>query len=269
MKALILIFLTVSVAAAFPPAPHHTLFGVVKNHIGTPLGTGGSTIILSGPNGEVLRGPIDTGVAPGMNYMLQVAQDADKVSQLYRPTAMLPTSPFTIQVIIGQTSYVPIQMQGQVRVLGDSGKSTRLDLTLGVDSDGDGLPDAWEQDMIDFDPSDGINNLGDVRPGDDTDGDGMTNLAEYIAGTYPFEKTDALRLEIKEVVDGVAKFEFVMITGRTYRITGSVDGKTWTNESVTIGEDSVAYHLADSITVAHASVEVGENTNKLFKLHVE
>ena len=31
---------------------------------------------------------------------------------------------------------------------------------------------------------------------DDTDGDGMSNLAEYISGNYAFDKKDGLRLDI-------------------------------------------------------------------------
>jgi len=53
------------------------------------------------------------------------------------------------------------------------------------DQDGDGLPDEWEQIIVDEDPDDYINNLWDVVPGDDYDGDGLTNLQEYDAGTDP------------------------------------------------------------------------------------
>jgi len=53
------------------------------------------------------------------------------------------------------------------------------------DTDGDGLADAWEQIIIDHDPDDDIEDIGDVLPGHDYDGDGLTNLQEYQNGTDP------------------------------------------------------------------------------------
>ncbi|NJK91337.1 MAG: LamG domain-containing protein [Blastochloris sp.] len=56
-----------------------------------------------------------------------------------------------------------------------------LDLT-NPDSDQDGLSDAWEQQIIDANLTDGITSLADVRPEDDFDGDGMSNFYEYKYG---------------------------------------------------------------------------------------
>ena len=54
-----------------------------------------------------------------------------------------------------------------------------------LDSDTDGLPDAWEQQIIDADPNDGITNIDDVLPGDDFDDDGVTNADELANGISP------------------------------------------------------------------------------------
>jgi hypothetical protein len=56
-------------------------------------------------------------------------------------------------------------------------------IASGVDTDGDGMADAWE--LIYF---------GSIaaNPGDDADGDGASNLQEYLAGTNPTDATDAL-----------------------------------------------------------------------------
>jgi len=53
------------------------------------------------------------------------------------------------------------------------------------DVEGDGLPDSWEQQIIDDDTGDGINTVQDVLPEDDYDGDTVSNEDEYLAGTDP------------------------------------------------------------------------------------
>ena len=54
-----------------------------------------------------------------------------------------------------------------------------------IDADADGLPDAWEQQIVDADPNDGISAIADVLPGDDFDGDGLSNQGEYRQSYQP------------------------------------------------------------------------------------
>ncbi|MBB5351255.1 hypothetical protein HNR46_001491 [Haloferula luteola] len=54
-----------------------------------------------------------------------------------------------------------------------------------VDTDQDGLPDLFEQWVIDANPDDAITSLADVLPDDDFDGDDQTNRDEYLAGSDP------------------------------------------------------------------------------------
>ena len=44
--SLALILSVLSSVAAFPPAPHHLIYGVIKNEQGKPLETGDATVIL-------------------------------------------------------------------------------------------------------------------------------------------------------------------------------------------------------------------------------
>lgn len=60
-----------------------------------------------------------------------------------------------------------------------------INATPVVDSDGDGLPDFWEQRIVDADPGDTVAGIHQVLPGGDFDGDGLTNLSEYLYGTDP------------------------------------------------------------------------------------
>lgn len=58
------------------------------------------------------------------------------------------------------------------------------------DEDGDGLPDEWEEQIIDDDPDDDIETIEDVKPNDDYDEDGFTNKEEYEADTDPTDPDD-------------------------------------------------------------------------------
>lgn len=211
------LLLTAAGAAALPPAPHHTLFGTIRDNLGHPL-AGGEVAVLTAA-GLVDRAPVTLGGVPGQNYQLHLPMDAGATGTPYRPTAMLPLMPFTMRVTLNGATYLPTRFQGGATVnLGEPGGRTRLDLFLGLDSDGDGLPDDWERDVLDSDPADGLRTLADVRPGDDADGDGLSNLAEYVAGTYAFERADGLALEIVEVNPYRVRLRFLSITGRTYRV---------------------------------------------------
>ena len=59
-------------------------------------------------------------------------------------------------------------------------------LAPGPDSDGDGIPDAWELSWF--------GNLMTANGTSDFDGDGMSDKAEYLAGTSPVDREDNLRI---------------------------------------------------------------------------
>ncbi len=56
-------------------------------------------------------------------------------------------------------------------------------IARGIDSDANGLPDAWERENF---------GLVGINPNADTDGDGASNLQEYLADTDPNDDTDVL-----------------------------------------------------------------------------
>lgn len=264
--------LATPMAFAFPPAPHHTFYGVVRNDHGTPLGAGAGTIILSSDSTEIARVPVDPSIGPGINYTLHVSMDAGTLAQLYTPTAMRPTMPFTIRVEMGATSYVPLEIDGKAWTIGQPGERTRLDLTLGVDSDRDGIPDAWERDIIDSDPNDGYKTLADVKPGDDADNDGLTNLQEYLAGTYALDELDGVAVEVVNVTGGIAQLRFLAVTGRTYRLRSSTDNKTWRDQVFSVkstGEDPIGRYRAIDVRTLNVYVPWANSRGGFFQLFAE
>ena len=172
------------------------------------------------------------GTTPGINYLLKVPMDSGATSNLYHPAAMRMAMPFKIRVLIGAQVYLPIEMIGDLAKIGQPGEETLLNLTLGEDTDGDGLPDAWERALLGQGKT-----LSDINPGDDTDGDGMSNLDEYISGNYAFDKNDGLRLDIvqKQEADVVWNSWY---KGANLYDQGVINLKEWSNLSFKIkGEE--------------------------------
>ncbi len=96
-----------------------------------------------------------------------------------------------------------------------------------ADSDGDGLPDLWEEAHgTDRTMPDGAA---------DPDGDGQANLAEYQAGTDPQDPASVLRIEVAgpAAADGTVRLRFLAVAGRTYRVQvrAVVAGAAWTDLS--------------------------------------
>lgn len=93
---------------------------------------------------------------------------------------------------------------------------TIIDNDANVDNDGDGMTDAFELQFF--------GNATNAAATADADGDGYSNLAEYIAGTVPTNAASRLTLIAPPpdfLVDG--------LTGRTYVIQASatLDGTNW------------------------------------------
>jgi hypothetical protein len=77
-----------------------------------------------------------------------------------------------------------------------------------TDTDSDGLPDAIENQIINADPDDNISNFADVVPGGDYDGDGITNLAEFLAETNAVDPASQTRTDSDG--DGIPDFKEIL-----------------------------------------------------------
>jgi hypothetical protein len=73
----------------------------------------------------------------------------------------------------------PDQIDSDNDGVGDACDDFPNDPEYWLDTEGDGMPDAWELHIVDADPCDGINSCSDVLSDDDYDGDGWSNITEY------------------------------------------------------------------------------------------
>lgn len=239
-------------AIAFPPAPNHTFYGVVRDEMGDPIVVTNAVVTLETITGVQVKTTVTPNLAPGMNYRLSVPMDSGLTSDNYKPTALRPTVSFTIKVKIGTVTYLPLELHGSYANLGKPAQRTHLDLTLGEDSDGDGLPDAWERALIDM--LGGGLTLADIRPGDDSDHDGMTNLQEYLAGTYAFDPEDGFRLAVAGQQNGHPLLEFLAIRGRTYTLLASSNLTAWAAVPFRVEADGTNAPLRESYAATDVSL---------------
>jgi hypothetical protein len=81
-----------------------------------------------------------------------------------------------------------------------------------LDSDSDGLPDEWELQYFSSisDPQ--------ASPNADPDGDGFTNLQEYLAGTNPLDANSCLKIDVASVAGSTATIQFTAVAGKTYSV---------------------------------------------------
>ena len=259
-------------ALAFPPAPYHTLYGMVRDEMGNPLMSGSAVVTLTTATGVSISTTIVPNLAPGMNYRLEIPMDAGLTSTAFKPTALRPYVGIRLMVVNGGQTYYPMEVKANFSNLGQPAMSTRMDMTLGVDSDGDGLPDAWEYLMIEMGYG---QTLADIRPQDDSDGDGISNYDEYIAGTYAFDPTDGFKLNIVGIQDNKPLLEFMVLPGRCYTVEGSTDMKSWStvnfrDQANGAGAPPQSSYPAADVRTLRVAVEItAEKTAMFFRARVQ
>ena len=143
-------------------------------------------------NGKLRKVAFFVKALPGMSSPLVLA-DAGASGEYGRD--------FTWSQVVSHTN-------GQLRVVSET-----------FDSNGNGLPDWWEERYFEGPTS------ADALADDDSDG--MTNLQEFLAGTDPLDAASALRLQVMGREAGGWRFSFESVAGKNYRVEASADLLDW------------------------------------------
>jgi hypothetical protein len=126
-----------------------------------------------------------------------------------------------VSLILGtnRLNFLAYDFQGNL-VASDAVVVTSTAAGGGQDSDGDGLPDIWEA-------ANGLSSYFN-EAALDYDGDGLTNLQEYLAGTHPLDATSYLKIQALSSADGI-RLNFQAVAGRSYKIQycESLAGNPW------------------------------------------
>ena len=258
----------------FPPSPYYTLYGIVRDQVGQTVSAEGAEVILYKGSEEIARTPIHSSGRLDQNYELNIRLDQNRSGlPAYSEKALAVQGSFNLAVEINGALFYPIETSGNLTA-GNGGERVQMDLNLGEDSDGDGLPDVWEQWQLyqaGYHPDeDGnwpialIDKLGDF------DKDGQSNWLEYVAGTFAGDATEYFDLKIKEKADERVRFAFYAISGKTYTIERTTDMKVWERVAFAIGDAGSGAEVwrAEDVAIVSAYVDPEGEDRTLYRLTV-
>lgn len=263
----------IGVSHAFPPAPHYTLYGTVRDQVGQTLNAQGASVITFRNNDETGRTPILSRGNGDWNYSLDVSLDMMRNgTRLYSPDAVASQGIFSLAVEMNGALFYPIEVGGGLTA-GKGGERVRLDLTLGEDTDRDGLPDVWEQwQLYQAGRAQGETgwDLSAIDREGDFDSDGQSNWIEYLAGTFAGDSTEFLTLDIREKSAEAVHLEFYGITGKAYSVQRSTDLKTWERVpfALTSGGANAETHQASASGILQAFIAATEASEATYRLEV-
>jgi hypothetical protein len=223
-------------AMAYPPGPYHVLYGTVRDQYGTPLSSAQAQVLFITTNGIQVSAPIVPGISgPGINYLLKVPLDSGVTPDLYQPNVSVPGTGSKLLVVIGTVTNLPIEMATTNLVLGQWAQTTEVNLTLGVDSNGDGIPDAWEYIFL---ATIGTNiPLTSITAKSVLTPDGLTILQEYLLGTYIFDPGDPLRITFIGFTNKSPILQFPIVISRSYTLLASTNLYNWSPVNFNLPSD--------------------------------
>ena len=257
-------------AMAGLPLPSLTFYGMFLDEFGWPY-PGDDYVEVYAQGVKIATHTLIPAVGNEYNFLLRVPYDTGGKLDDYSPDVISPGDNVQIR-LVDNGSGQPVISTNFICTL-PAGSVVRFNARSGTDSLGDGLTDELRQwiwsalgDGTPFSPS-------KVRATDDSDGDGVSNLDEFLAGTDPANAEDVLAVAISRTAyPGVTQLQFFAVPGKSYQVqTGTLtdQGVTWSTATFASSPDA-AGTLTKAVGLGHyLSVFVSAATEaQLFRVTV-
>lgn len=196
------------------PAPSLTFYGMLVDEFGWPYANN-VTVTVSAGGLVVLSKSLHPAAGKNYNFIFRVPYDTGVVE--YSSASVTLGDVIDITLSAADTGKVLIHRT--ITVMVPPGTVLNVNLSSGTDSVGDGLPDElrywiWQSLGLPgpFDPK-------AIKAGDDSDGDGVSNLDEFLAGTDPANASDVFTVSLTDSgVPAVGQLTFFSVPGKTYQV---------------------------------------------------
>lgn len=256
------------------PQPMIVYYGQALDDFGWPYMRDATVLLRRGTN-DIAEHAISGSLSPGVNFALYAPLDDGRDTNRYVGTAVRTGEVVTI-VVQDTWGERTLLETNSIPAVTKPGDLILVNVTAGTDSDGDGLPDEWEQWLVDLSTNPAIASVADIHAEDDFDGDGVPNGDEYRAGTFAFLDYDYFFLERSRLsAQGWWLIQFLSVPGKVYRLYEAYQVPTYPGDTWSPG----VYSTSDGGALGAGVVE-GDggwtslyipmtNSPRAYKMHVE
>ncbi len=262
-------FLAVLQLHAATPMPSLIFFGTLSDEFGWPYQSD-VVVDVYAEGLKIMSQEITPALGRDYTFVLRVPYGSPGGAD-YSPDVVTPGDNVSIKIATLDRSVTLISTNFVCNL--PAGSVVNFNAAAGADSLGDGLPDELRRWIW--------SNLGkgeafqsyNYRGEDDSDGDGVSNLDEYLAGTDPANAADSLNVYVsKSPRADLAQLTFYSVPGKVYLIERGVfgpQGMVWTRALVGTSPDSAADQSQAVGTGHFLSVFVGVGDDvSLFRVTV-
>jgi subtilisin family serine protease len=172
-------------------------------------------VSIAQADGQTIRatlpavGSVANAIAPSQYYAYH--SGTSQATPLVSAAVAFAAMNFPNETMAGRIARILTNVDVDPYLSGDVITGGRLNLQRTVDTDGNGLPDWWEQTYF--------GSLTGTDPNADPDGDGLSNIQEWQAGTDPTDASSCLRLMNINTRSAGTTLTWQSVDNRNYFVT--------------------------------------------------